>query len=103
MELSCNFTPRIVRRQRRWKLFNLNSCLRQIVQISAPYKRMLSAFQFLFMVSSPRYAFSFVCSVTDVRLLLEQTLFESLPKDVAALPSRVLSSLSRVKLEHDGA
>ena len=31
-------------------------------------------------------------------LLLDQTLFESLPKDVAALPSRVLSSLSIVKL-----
>ena len=29
---------------------------------------------------------------------MDQTLFESLPKDVATLPSRVLSSLSSVKL-----
>ena len=36
--------------------------------------------------------------MTSVRLLLDQTLFESLPKDVAALPSHVLSSLSSVKL-----
>ena len=25
--LSCHFTPRIVRRQCRWKLFNFSSCL----------------------------------------------------------------------------
>ena len=42
-----------------------------------------------------RYTFSSVCSVG---LLLDQNLFESLPKDVAALPSRVLNSLSSVKL-----
>ena len=30
--------------------------------------------------------------------MLDQTLFESLPEDVATLPSRVLSSLSSVKL-----
>ena len=41
------------------------------------------------------YTFSFACSV---KLLLDQILFENLPKDVAALPSRVLSSLSNVKL-----
>ena len=38
------------------------------------------------------YTFSFVC------LLLDHTLFESLPKVAAALPSRVFSSLSSVKL-----
>ena len=29
---------------------------------------------------------------------MDQTLFESLPNDVSALPSRVLSSMSSVKL-----
>ena len=39
---SLYFTPKIVRRQRRWKMFNFNSYLRYVVQVSAPYKNMLS-------------------------------------------------------------